>query len=311
MPKRYNLPPLAFFQGFEAAARTLSFTKAAEELFITQSAVSRQIKALEDHLGVRLFERRPRALALTDSGQALHRISAEVLERLQAATDQLRAANRARQLSLTTTTGFASLWLIPRLARFRSLNPDVDVRISATTDTLNLERSLIDLAIRYCRPEDAPEGAVRLFGEEMVPVCAPALLHDRARPLQRPHDLAHHVLLHFDYPGAHRLYMDWGTWLTSLGIGELTSAGALHFSQYEQMIQAAIAGQGVALGRQPLVNELIQSGMLAAPFKQAVVGSRSYFVIESPLAAGKPYVREFAAWLIAEVQRDAERDGER
>src|SRR5215472_18712381 len=298
MAKRYNLPPLAFFQGFEAAARTLSFTRAA---------VSRQIKALEDHLGIRLFERRPRALALTESGQALQRISADVLERLQAATDQLRAASRTRQLAITTTTGFASLWLIPRLQRFTRLHADVDVRISATIESLNLERSLIDLAIRYCRPEDAPEGAVRLFGEEMVPICAPALLRDRAHPLKRPQDLAHHALLHFDYPGAHRLYMDWGTWLTSLGIGDLKAAGALHFSQYEQMIQAAIAGQGVALGRQPLVNELIQSGMLAAPFKQSIVGSRSYFVIESPLAAGKPYVREFAAWLIEEVKRDAER----
>jgi LysR family glycine cleavage system transcriptional activator len=310
MPKRYNLPPLAFFQGFEAAARTLSFTKAAEELFITQSAVSRQIKALEDHLGIRLFERRPRALALTESGQALHRISADVLERLQAATDQLRAANRARQLSITTTTGFASLWLIPRLQRFTSLHPDVDVRISATVENLNLERSLIDLAIRFCRPEAAPEGAVRLFGEEMVPVCAPALLRDRARPLKRPQDLAQHVLLHFDYPGALRLFMDWGTWLTSLGIGDLKAAGALYFSQYEQMIQAAIAGQGVALGRQPLVNELIQSGTLAMPFKQSVVGARGYFIIESPLAAGKPYARAFAAWLLEEVKRDAERDGQ-
>lgn len=309
MPKRYNLPPLAFFQGFEAAARTLSFTKAADELFITQSAVSRQIKALEDHLGIRLFERRPRALALTESGQALQRISADVLERLQAATDQLRAASRTRQLAITTTTGFASLWLIPRLQRFTRLHPDVDVRISATTDSLNLERSLIDLAIRYCRPEAAPEGAVRLFGDEMVPVCAPALLRDRTRPLKRPQDLARHVLLHYDYPGAQRMFMDWGTWLTSLGIAELKAAGGLHFSQYEQMIQAAIAGQGVALGRQPLVNDLIQSGSLAAPFKQSIVGARGYFVIESPLAAGKPYVREFTTWLIDEVQRDAEREG--
>jgi DNA-binding transcriptional LysR family regulator len=309
MPKRYNLPPLAFFQGFEAAARTLSFTKAAEELFITQSAVSRQIKALEDHLGVRLFERKPRSLALTENGHALHRMSADVLERLQAATDQLRAAIRTRQLSLTTTTGFASLWLIPRLQRFTGLHPDIDVRISATTDTLNLERSLVDLAIRYCPPESVPDGAVRLFGEEIIPVCAPALLADRARPLKRPADLAHHVLLHFDYPGAQRMFMDWGTWLTSLGIGELTSAGGLHFSQYEQMIQAAIAGQGVALGRQPLVNNLIQAGALAAPFKQTVGGSRSYFIIESPLAAGKPHVRAFAAWLMDEVKRDAERDG--
>src|ERR1700693_1125602 len=212
MPKRYNLPQLGFFQGFEAAARNLSFTKAADELFITQSAVSRQIKALEDHLGIRLFERRPRSLALTENGQALHRISADVLERLQATTEQLRAPSRTRQLSITTTTGFASLWLIPRLQRFTSLYPDIDVRISATTDTLNLERSLVDLAIRYCRPESAPEGAARLFGEEVLPVCAPALLRNRARPLKRPQDLKHHVLLHFDFPGAERMFMDWGTW---------------------------------------------------------------------------------------------------
>ena len=305
MPKRYNLPPLAFFQGFEAAARTLSFTKAAEELFITQSAVSRQIKALEDHLGIRLFERRPRALTLTESGQALQRISADVLERLQTATDQLRAASRTRQLAITTTTGFASLWLIPRLQRFTRLHADVDVRISATTETLNLERSLVDLAIRYCRPEDPPEDAVRLFGDEMVPVCAPALLRDRARPLKRPQDLARHVLLHYDYPGAHRLYMDWGTWLSALGLGDLNPVRALHFSQYEQMIQAALNGQGVTLGRHPLVNDLIQSGALVAPFKDAVVGSRSYFLIESSAAGGKSHVHQFVEWLLDEIKRDS------
>jgi len=304
--KRYNLPQLGFFQGFEAAARNLSFTKAAEELFITQSAVSRQIKALEDHLGVRLFKRRPRSLVLTESGQMLYRLAADVLERLQAGTDQLRADSRARQLSITTTTGFASLWLIPRLQRFTSLNPDIDVRISATTEALNLERGLIDLAIRYCRPEAVPEGAVRLFGEEMLPVCSRALLRDRARPLKRPQDLKHHTLLHFDYPGAEKTFMDWGTWLAALGIHDLKSAGALHFSQYEQMIQAAISGQGVALGRQPLVNELIQSGMLVTPFKQPVVGSRAYFIIESPLGAGKPHVRQFADWVLEEARRDSE-----
>jgi LysR family glycine cleavage system transcriptional activator len=305
--KRYDLPHLAFFQGFEAAARTLSFTQAAEELFITQSAVSRQIKALEDHLGLKLFERRPRSLVLTESGQALYRIATDVLDRLQAATDRLKADTRARQLSITTTTGFASLWLIPRLRRFTSVHPDVDVRISATTDVLNLERSLIDLAIRYCRPDSVPEGAVKLFGEEMIPVCSRALLRDKARPLKRPEDLVHHTLLHFDYVGAEMMYMDWGTWLTSRGIGDLKPAGALHFSQYEQMIQAAISGQGVALGRQPLLNDLIEAGTLGVPFQQPLVGSRAYFIVESRLGAGKPHVREFAQWLLAEAARDAGR----
>jgi DNA-binding transcriptional LysR family regulator len=297
------LPQLGFIQGFEAAARHLSFTKAAEELFITQSAVSRQVKALEDHLGVTLFERRQRALALTESGHALYRVATDVLERLQAATDQLRASGRSRQLSVTTTTGFASLWLIPRLQRFTSLHPDVDVRISATTTVINLERSLLDLAIRYCRPEDVPERAVRLFGEEVVVVCSRSLLRDRSRPLKWPQDLKHHVLLHFDYAGAQ--FLDWGTWLTSLGIGELKPAGALHFSQYEQMIQAAIGGQGAALGRQPLVNDLIQSGALVTPFRKALVGSRAYFIIESEHGAAKPHVRQFAAWLMEEAKGSA------
>jgi DNA-binding transcriptional LysR family regulator len=298
--RRYNLPHLAFFQGFEAAARTLSFTKAAEELFITQSAVSRRIKALEDNLGLKLFERRPRSLTLTEDGQALYRIAKDVLDRLQSATDQLRAETRARQLSITTTTGFASLWLIPRLSRFTALHPDIDVRISATTDTLNLERSLIDLAIRYCKPETAPEGAVRLFGDEMIPVCSRALLRDKTRPLKWPQDLAHHTFCISIVPARKPC-----TWIGAPGsphsvIANLKSAGALHFSQYEQMIQAAIGGQGVALGRRPLVNDLIKSGALVVPFKQTLVGSRAYFIIESRLSAGKPQVREFAQWLLAE-----------
>ncbi|MFL4998818.1 MAG: transcriptional regulator GcvA [Xanthobacteraceae bacterium] len=309
--RRYSLPHVGFFQGFEAAARTLSFTKAAEELFITQSAVSRQIKALEDHLGVTLFERRPRALVLTEHGQALYAVAADALDRLQTAVDRLRMDGRTGQLSITTTTGFASLWLIPRLRRFTSLHPDVDVRISATTEMLNLERSLVDLAIRYCPPDAVPEGATRLFGEGVLPVCARSLLRDRSRPLKRPHDLRRHTLLHFDYPGAMRSFMDWGTWLTALGIGELKPAGALHFTQYEQMIQAAVDGQGVALGRQPLVNDLIASGVLVAPFKNAVAGSRAYFLIEQPAARGKVQVRQFAAWLLDEVKRDSESDARR
>jgi LysR family transcriptional regulator, glycine cleavage system transcriptional activator len=303
--RRYRLPQLGFIQGFEAAARNLSFTKAAEELLITQSAVSRQIKALEDHLGVALFDRRQRALVLTENGHALHRVATDILERLQTAADQLRASGRSRQLSLTTTTGFASLWLIPRLQRFTRLHPDVDVRISATTAVINLERSLVDLAIRYCRPEDVPERATRLFGEEVVAVCGRSLLRDRARPLKRPHDLKHHTLLHFDYAGAQASFLDWSTWLTSLGIGDLKPAGALHFSQYEQMIQAAISGQGVALGRQPLINDLLQSGALMAPFRKAVVGSRAYFIVESEHGAAKPHVGHFAAWLLEEAKGNA------
>src|SRR5204862_4888446 len=141
-------------------------------------------------------------------GQALYHVTADVLERLQTAVDQLKPDSRARQLSITTTTGFASLWLIPRLPRFTALYPGTDVRISATVDMLNLERSLVDLAIRYCKPDSVPEGAIRLFGEEIVPVCSPSLLRGSAHPLEQPADLKHYALLHSDYPGAEKSVTD-------------------------------------------------------------------------------------------------------
>lgn len=299
--KRYDLPPLAFIQGFEAAARNLSFTKAAEELFLTQSAVSRQIKALEEHLGIALFERRHRALVLTPEGETLQRVATDVLGRLQAATETFKDNRNAQQLSITTTTGFAALWLIPRLRRFTAVHPDIDVRISATDVAVNLDRGLVDIAIRYCTKAALPPGAVTLFGEEITPVCSRSLLDSNARPLRAPADLAHHALLHFDYPGIQKSWFDWGTWLTALGIGDLKPAGSLHFSQYDQMINAAISGQGVALGRLPLLQELIRLGTLVAPFEKSVSGTRGYFILTTAHAAAKPYAQAFCAWLLAEA----------
>ena len=303
--RRYDLPPLDFVRGFEAAARHLSFTKAANELFITQSAVSRQVKALEEHLDTVLFERRHRALRLTEDGQTLYRIALEALDRLQSAVDRMRHSRVPDQLSITTTTGLASLWLIPRLARFTKAHPQIDVRIVANDRTLNLDRSLVDIAIRYCQRETAPGDAVPLFGEDILPVCSPLVLNDPATPLRRPEDLRHHTLLHLDYPGMKRTWYDWGTWLTSFGIEDLKPAGTLHFSRYEQLIQAAVSGQGVALGLSPLINEPIRSGLLAAPFDKSVVGPRGYFLIRSSSGASKPQVEEFCRWVAAEASRDA------
>ena len=255
--KRFNLPPLDLIQGFEAAARTLSFTKAAEELFITQSAVSRQIRGLEDHLGVALFERRPRSLALTEKGRILHRAATEFLERLQETTDRLRTDGGTPHLTVTTTGGFASLWLIPRLRTFTALHPDVDVRISASYKTVNLERSLVDVAVRYCKEEEAPEGAIHLFGEELFPICSPALQTEGPNPLRALADLEHHALLHMDEARDH---MDWDTWLAAQGHGGLKPAASVRFDSYEQMIQAALSGQGVAMGIGRLVSGLIELG---------------------------------------------------
>lgn len=300
--KRFNLPPLDLIQGFEAAARNLSFTKAAEELYLTQSAVSRQIRALEDHLGIALFERRPRALALTEQGRALQEAAEELLERLQEVTDGLKAERAAPQLTVTTTNGFASLWLIPRLRGFTAQHPTVDVRISATYEALNLERSLVDVAVRYCRQETAPEGAVRLFGEELFPVCSPALLKDPARPLRSIADFHHHALLFIDEPGASNTWFDWGTWLAGQGQPDLKPAATLHFGTYDQMIRSAVAGQGIGMGIGRLVSSLIQSGQLVAPLDQAVAGPRGYYIIPSQATGTRPHVKAFIDWLMAEAK---------
>ena len=303
--KRYDLPPLGFVQGFEAAARTLSFTKAAEELFLTQSAVSRQMKTLEDHLGVQLFERRHRALALTEDGQTFYRIATDALDRLQGSINQMRARRGDNQLSVTTVTGFASLWLIPRLKRFTRMHPTIDVHIVANDKVLDLDRGLIDLAIRYSKTDRIPRGAERLFDEDILPVCHPSLITNNAAPLRHPRDLKHHTLLHLDYHGARKTWFDWGTWLTALGCEDLKPAGALHFSRYDQVIQAAISGQGVALGVSPLINESIRSGSLVAPFDKQVAGPHGYHLIRSAAGALKPQVADFVAWLHEEVREDA------
>jgi len=274
--RRFSLPPLDLIQAFEAAARTLSFTKAGQELHLTQSAVSRQMRALEENLGVRLFERRHRALTLTSEGRALQRAADRLLQGLQEATDAMRAGAAHPHLCVTTTGGFASLWLIPRLRGFTALHPDVDVRISATYKPVNLERDLVDVAVRYGREEDAPLGAVRLFGEELYPVCSPALQRQGVNPLLRLDDLRHHALLHM--------------------------ADANGFDSYEQMIQAALSGQGVAMGIDRLVRQLLDEGRLVAPFSKSLIGARAYFVIRSSLTGRRAHVQAFVDWLIAEAR---------
>ena len=299
-----RLPSLDLLKGFEAAARLLSFTKAGEELYLSQSAVSRQIQDLEEQLGVRLFERRHRALALTEAGQTLYAAAAQALATMRAVTDRLRAARSRRTLAVTTTQSFASLWLIPRLAGFTGRHPELDVRISADSRVLDLERDGIDLAIRHGPAKMAGSGAVRLFGERMFPVCSPKLLRDKNRPLKEPVDLRHHVLLHYDDPDGRHPWLHWKTWLEIERLADLRPAGSLVFSGYEQIIPAAIAGHGVALGRSPLVREAMASGELVAPFKRSSDPARAYYAVISKHADGRPEVADFVAWLKDESKKE-------
>jgi len=300
MPSR--LPSLDLLRGFEAAARHLSFTRAARELHVTQSAVSRQIKTIEEQLGVTLFRRLNRALLLTEEGQALSRAVAGALAGIEQAVARLPGLAEARPITVTTTISFAALWLVPRLARFRAAFPHTDVRLSAGNELSDLERERIDVAIRFCEPRTAPPGSTPLIGEDVFPVASPRLVRDRARPLKTPADLKRHVLLHLDDHQGEWPWLTWREWLVALKVPELRSAGALHFSHYDQLVQAAINGEGIGLGRAPLVDRLVESGELVAPFHDRVTVTRKYFVIVATAARGQRRVREFVDWLLSEVK---------
>jgi LysR family glycine cleavage system transcriptional activator len=304
MRRHYDLPPLDQLEAFEASARHLSFTKAADELALTQSAVSRQIAALEAHYGLPLFRRLHRALRLTDDGQTLRQAVGDVLSRLHEVGGELKRERRAKTVVVTTTPGFAGLWLIPRLAGFTATRPEVDVRISAGYTLVNLNRDGFDLAVRY-QPQNAIDaGAELLFGDVVLPVCSPKLLRDPARPLKVPEDLRHHVLMYLDSgPGADM--QDWPMWLRAMKLDALKPASVLHFSQFDQLINAAVAGQGVALGRSPLLKQMLRDRRLVAPFRKTVASPRSYYLLQSSEAARKPEVQDFAAWLCQEARASA------
>ena len=298
MTKSNAMPALDLLVGFEAAARHLSFTKAGEELYLTQSAVSRQIKDLEDQLGLPLFQRRHRALALTEAGQQFYAVAAQVITTMRAATERLRSqAGKRRPLAVTTTASFAALWLIPRLAGFTRHHPDVDVRITADTRVQDLERDGLDLAIRHGPASLAGPNAIRLFGERVFPVCSPKLL--KKTPLKKPEDLKHHVLLQYHDPDVRHPWLHWNTWLEVARVADLRPAGRLSFSGYEQIIPAAVAGHGVALGRSPLVEDLIEARELVAPLKDKADPARAYFVVVAKQSVQRPEVVEFVSWLKA------------
>jgi LysR family transcriptional regulator, glycine cleavage system transcriptional activator len=306
MPKRLSeLPSLDLLRGFEAAARHLSFTLAAAELYLTQSAVSRQIATLEERLGMRLFLRRNRGLTLTDAGETLRAAVAAALRELDDGLARIRAP-AARTLNVTASVAFSALWLVPRLPRFAREHPGVDVRLSATSALLDLARDRIDVAVRYCAPQAAPADAVELFGGDVVPVCAPKLLRDRARPLKLPADLRHHVLLHYDDPVRPMPWQSWSTWLEAAGVPDLKPAGSLHFSHLDHAVHAAVDGQGLALGIRSVLGDLLANRRLVIPFAQSSRADRGYYAILAPAARVRPEAIQFVHWLQQEVAASAQ-----
>jgi DNA-binding transcriptional LysR family regulator len=296
------VPSLDLLKGFEAAARHLNFTHAADELFITQSAVSRQIKLLEDRLGVSLFVRQPKGLRLTEQGEQLYRAVSSALRQVNDAMERLARRGDAQPVIVTSTLGFSALWLIPRLVIFQKANPDVEIRISANDRVLNLDRERIDVSIRYCQADAPPPNAVWLFDETLLPVCSPALAEASGKQLREPADLRHHVLLHLSDPDNPSPWMSWRRWLEAFGLADLKPAGSATFNYFDQVSRAALAGQGVALGRMPLVQDMLQDGSLIAPFPRAVQTGRGYCVLQAGFARGRPEVDRFVDWIIAETK---------
>ena len=296
------LPPLEALRTFAVAARELSFTRAAEALFVTQSAVSKQVRVLEDALGVRLFERQHRALRLTEAGATLYRATDAAFAQLRETARRLAGGDEPA-VTLTTTPALASLWLIPKLAEFSRLNPGIDVRISTDTRLVDLDRGGYDLAIRSMPDAAAPEGATRLFGETVLVVCSPRLAADPERPLRSAADLAHHTLLAYDDDQSRRPWLGWPMLLEILGVPGLRPAATISFTQYDQLLRASMDGQGMAIANLGLVREALADGRLIAPFAQRLETPRAYFLIAGPQSAHRPAVLRFCEWVAAAAAR--------
>ncbi len=304
-PRLRDLPAsLDLLRGFESAARHLSFTAAATELFLTQSAISRQVQQLETQLGVKLFERHTRALTLTAAGALYHREVGRALQLLREATAQVRGEHDS-VVRVTTTVTFASLWLVPRLASFQAQHPDIVVHVAADNTVRDLERARLDVAIRYTPPASAGTGAERLFGEEVAPVAAPALL--AGHTVTAPEDVLRLPLLDIDDPSSTgSVWLSWQVWCEAMGVPP-PGRRRLLFSHYDQIVQAALAGQGVALGRFPLLDPLLARRRLklALPRKYATLAQRAYWLVLTRSAEQRDDVQRFARWLRAEAAASA------
>jgi LysR family glycine cleavage system transcriptional activator len=293
-----QLAPLDLVRGFVAVGRRMSITLAAQDLCLTQSAVSRQVQALEEQLGVKLLVRGHRSIAFTTEGERLFRSADGAVQQLQDVMGEIRTKGKTRPVTLTASIGITGLWLLPRLSRFQKQHPGVDVRVAANNKLSDLRNDGIDLAIRYTSPSLAPEGSIRLFGESIAPVAHPALGLASLRSAQK---LSKLNLLEFDDP--RYPWLRWRDWLGAMGLGDARPQGALHFNQYDLVIQAALAGQGVALGRLELIQPLLDEGrlVLVEPPRRKAETTHAYWLIQAD-AHPRDEVRQVAAWIGAEAR---------
>ena len=293
-----KIPSVDLLRGFVAVGRRMSITLAAGDLFLTQSAVSRQIHGLETALGVKLFERAHRSIRFTPEGERLFLAADSALQLIQDAVGALEDSLRRRPVTITASIGVVGLWLLPRLRQFQVRHPEIEVRLSANNQIIDLRKDGLDIAIRYGQEAAMPAGALRLFGEALSPVAHPSMGLTR---LDSPALIEGATLLEFE--GEPSAWWRWSTWLESQGWSGVQPRGVLRFNLYDQLIHAAVAGQGIALGRTQLVAPMIADGRLVA-LPTLLPGPRSnkvYSLVQGDPNPARP-VQTVIDWILAEAR---------
>jgi LysR family transcriptional regulator, glycine cleavage system transcriptional activator len=298
-----HFPGLRTLRAFDAAARHLSFTRAADDMGVTPAAISNQIKELEDQLGVELFIRTSRTMRLTKEGEILRMAATESLETLAKALHRIKRLENRNQIRVSSTPSVAAKWLVPRLDGFLSAYPSADVRIDVSNTLVDFERDDVDVAIRFGAGKYPGLRADLLFQDTLSPVCSPSLI-TREKPLEVPRDLLRHTLIHLDWQASGSPWPNWRMWMQAAGIKEFDDKRGLHFGQTSLTIQAAIDGQGIALGDSNLVADDLAAGRLVKPFELSLKApdAFSYFVITRLNTDDAPLVNAFRDWCLAEAE---------
>ncbi|WP_425410871.1 transcriptional regulator GcvA [Hyphococcus sp.] len=300
-----QIPPLNALRVFEAAARHLSFTKAADELHVTPGAVSQQIKALEDFLQTPVFRRHKRALLLTDEAQASLPILREGFDKLAEAGQILAKKGDAGRLTVSVAPSFASKWLVPRLDRFQELHPEIDVWVSADMNVVDFAVDDVDIAIRYGAGNYSGLVTEHLMAEKIVPVCSPQLLTGD-NPLKKPDDLKQHTLLHDSSSEKDPGCPTWPMWLKAAGVCHKEGERGLKFNQSSLVIEAAVAGKGVALAKSALALADLEAARLVIPFDLTTPTEFSYYVVHPPSKSSSATVKAFKEWVQREANESAD-----
>ena len=297
-----RLPPLNSLRAFEVSARSGSFVSAADELNVTPAAVSHQVKALEAYIEVDLFRRLPRGLELTETGRELLPELSRGFDHFERAIGGLKKGGLTGRLFISAMPSFANLWLVPRLNSFLQAYPDIQVRILAAGTPPDLGKDEVDLRIPYGLGSYPGFKTDLLMGETVFPVCAPSLLN--SKPLRRFSDLRIHTLLHDIDISEEEPTMTWKRWLRDAGVSGIDPTIGVEFGDSLLLTEAAVRGQGVALGRIALVRGHLASGRLIRPLKISRPGDYAYYTVTTQAGAEKPRVRAFINWLRAQVEND-------